>query len=50
MVMPTGHGENDTMFQVDLFDLDEYSKECEQVFGVAPRPYWALIEFGGYVC
>ncbi|KAJ9559290.1 hypothetical protein OSB04_013904 [Centaurea solstitialis] len=48
MVMPMGQGENDTMFQADPFDLDKYSKECEQVFGVTPRPYWAPIEFGGY--
>ncbi|KVI00107.1 Peptidase S28 [Cynara cardunculus var. scolymus] len=48
MVMPMGRGENDTMFQADPFDLDKYSKECEQVFGVTPRPYWAPIEFGGY--
>lgn len=45
-----GQGENDTMFQANPFDLDEYTKECQQVFGVTPRPYWAPIEFGGYVC
>ncbi|KAJ9559292.1 hypothetical protein OSB04_013906 [Centaurea solstitialis] len=43
-----GRGENDTMFQADPFDLNEYSKECERVFGVTPRPYWVPIEFGGY--
>ncbi|XP_023738064.1 uncharacterized protein LOC111886055 [Lactuca sativa] len=48
MVMPMGQGENDTMFQANPFDLDEYTKECQQVFGVTPRPYWAPIEFGGY--
>ncbi|KAI3511860.1 hypothetical protein L1887_19020 [Cichorium endivia] len=48
MVMPMGQGENDTMFQADPFDLDKYTKECEQVYDVTPRPYWAPIEFGGY--
>ncbi|KAL8237099.1 hypothetical protein R6Q59_018180 [Mikania micrantha] len=48
MVMPFGRGENDTMFQADPFDLDEYTKECQQVFGVTPRPYWIPIEFGGH--
>ncbi|CAI9260648.1 unnamed protein product [Lactuca saligna] len=48
MVMPMGQGENDTMFQADPFNLGEYTKECQQVFGVTPRPYWAPIEFGGY--
>ncbi|KAI3511859.1 hypothetical protein L1887_19019 [Cichorium endivia] len=28
--------------------MDKYTKECEQVYGIAPRPYWAPIEFGGY--
>ncbi|KAI3683579.1 hypothetical protein L1987_84087 [Smallanthus sonchifolius] len=48
MVMPMGNGENDTMFQADPFDLNEYTKECKQVFGVTPRPYWIPIQFGGY--
>ncbi|KAL9999701.1 putative lysosomal Pro-Xaa carboxypeptidase [Helianthus debilis subsp. tardiflorus] len=48
MVMPMGNGENDTMFQADPFDLAEYTKECKQVFGVTPRPYWIPIQFGGY--
>ena len=47
--MPMGRGENDTIFQADPFDLDKYTEECQQVFGVTPRPYWAPIEFGGYV-
>lgn len=50
MVMPTGRGENDTMFQAKPFDMDEYTKECKQAFGVTPRPYWIPIEYGGYVC
>ncbi|KAF5822721.1 putative lysosomal Pro-Xaa carboxypeptidase [Helianthus annuus] len=48
MVMPMGNGENDTVFQADPFDLAEYTKECKQVFGVTPRPYWIPIQFGGY--
>ena len=45
-----GQGENETMFQANPFNLGEYTKECERVFGVTPRPYWAPIEFGGHVC
>lgn len=49
MVMPMGRGENETMFQAKLFDMANFTKECQQVFGVTPRPYWAPIEFGGHV-
>nr|XP_043622626.1 lysosomal Pro-X carboxypeptidase-like [Erigeron canadensis] len=48
MVIPTGRGENDTMFQADPFDLEDYTKECQQVFGITPRPYQISLEFGGY--
>ncbi|XP_071698632.1 uncharacterized protein [Rutidosis leptorrhynchoides] len=48
MVMPFGRGENDTMYQANPFDLNKYIKECQQVFGVTPRPYWIPVEFGGY--
>ncbi|XP_071730823.1 uncharacterized protein [Rutidosis leptorrhynchoides] len=48
MVMPMGRGENDTMFQAKPFDIINFTKQCELVFGVTPRLYWAPIEFGGY--
>ncbi|KAJ9554712.1 hypothetical protein OSB04_009326 [Centaurea solstitialis] len=48
MVMPMGNGENDTMFQAKPFDMANFTKECKEVFGVTPRPYWAPIEFGGH--
>ncbi|KAK9279126.1 hypothetical protein L1049_012801 [Liquidambar formosana] len=48
MVMPIGHGENDTMFQASPFDLNDYTKTCEDLFVVTPRPHWITTEFGGH--
>ncbi|RVX20136.1 Vacuolar protein sorting-associated protein 41-like [Vitis vinifera] len=49
MVMPIGHGNNDTMFQAWPFDLNNHTKTCEDLFGVTPRPHWITTEFGGHV-
>lgn len=49
MVMPIGHADNDTMFQADPFDLDNFTRTCEALFGVTPRPHWITTEFGGHV-
>ncbi|XP_010651835.2 uncharacterized protein LOC100261907 [Vitis vinifera] len=50
MVMPFGRGENDTMFQASPFDLNNYTKTCQDIFGasVTPRPHWITTEFGGH--
>ncbi|KAH9700236.1 prolylcarboxypeptidase-like protein [Citrus sinensis] len=48
MVMPIGHGENDTMFQGSPFDLNNYTKSCQALFGVTPKPHWITTEFGGH--
>lgn len=47
--MPIGHGENDTMFQASPFDLNNYTKSCQALFGVTPKPHWITTEFGGHV-
>ena len=49
--MPFGRGENDTMFQASPFDLNNYTKTCQDIFGasVTPRPHWITTEFGGHV-
>ena len=49
MVMPIGHGANDTMFQAWPFDLNNHTKTCQGLFGVTPRPHWITTEFGGRV-
>ncbi|KAJ0020793.1 hypothetical protein Pint_32024 [Pistacia integerrima] len=48
MVMPIGNGKNDTMFQASPFDMDDYTKTCQDLFGVTPRPHWITTEFGGH--
>ncbi|RVW54370.1 Lysosomal Pro-X carboxypeptidase [Vitis vinifera] len=48
MVMPIGHGANDTMFQAWPFDLNNHTKTCQDLFGVTPRPRWITTEFGGH--
>ncbi|KAL6312812.1 hypothetical protein AAG906_022540 [Vitis piasezkii] len=49
MVMPIGHGNNDTMFQAWPFDLNNHTKTCQDLFGVTPIPHWITTEFGGHV-
>ena len=50
MVFPIGYGYNETMFQGSSpFDLNNYTRDCQQVFGITPRPHWATTEFGGHV-
>lgn len=51
MVMPIAVGENDTntMFQPSPFDIKNYTKTCQALFGVTPRPHWVTTEFGGHV-
>ncbi|KAK9185806.1 hypothetical protein WN943_026165 [Citrus x changshan-huyou] len=46
--MPIGHGENDTMFQGSPFDLNNYTKSCQALFGATPKPHWITTEFGGH--
>ncbi|KAJ9699356.1 hypothetical protein PVL29_008117 [Vitis rotundifolia] len=50
MVMPFGRGDNDTMFQASPFNLNNYTKTCQNLFGVSvtPRPHWITTEFGGH--
>ncbi|WCJ41657.1 Serine carboxypeptidase S28 family protein [Euphorbia peplus] len=48
MVLPMGVDNNNTMFDISPFDLNNFTKLCQQVFGVTPRPYWAPIQFGGH--
>ncbi|XP_077233617.1 uncharacterized protein LOC143875922 [Tasmannia lanceolata] len=48
MVMPIGRGSNDTMFQAALFDLKNFTEECQAYYGVPPRPHWITTEYGGH--
>ncbi|PON71206.1 Peptidase S [Trema orientale] len=48
MVMPIGYGANETMFQYSPFDLNNFTKSCQELFGVTPRPHWITTEFGGH--
>ncbi|XP_021899078.1 lysosomal Pro-X carboxypeptidase-like [Carica papaya] len=48
MVMPIGWGPNDTMFEAYPFDINNYTRDCIQLFGVTPRPNWVTTEFGGH--
>ncbi|KAJ4978281.1 hypothetical protein NE237_009061 [Protea cynaroides] len=48
MVMPIGHGSNNTMFQAAPFNLSGFIKSCKRKYGVSPRPHWITTQFGGY--
>ncbi|KAJ9178021.1 hypothetical protein P3X46_009941 [Hevea brasiliensis] len=47
IVMPMGRG-NETMFEAEPFDMEDYTKECVDDFGVVPRLHWITTEFGGH--
>ncbi|KAJ9129359.1 hypothetical protein P3X46_033863 [Hevea brasiliensis] len=47
LVIPMGVDNNDTMFQISPFDLKNYTKSCQETFGIRPRPNWVPIQFGG---
>ncbi|KAJ9178023.1 hypothetical protein P3X46_009943 [Hevea brasiliensis] len=48
IVMPIGYGYNETMFEAEPFDINNYTKDCLDVFGIVPRPHWMTTEFGGH--
>ena len=45
--MPIGYG-NDSMFIEQEFDFDEYTKMCQDAYGLTPDYDWALRYFGGF--
>ncbi|CAL1404128.1 unnamed protein product [Linum trigynum] len=48
LVIPIGFG-NDTMFwSEDAFNLTEFSHDCKEKYGVAPRPHWVTTYYGGH--
>ncbi|KAJ0083416.1 hypothetical protein Patl1_30534 [Pistacia atlantica] len=47
IVMPIGHGHNDTMFPPAPFDLNHFIKNCKSLFGVEPQPHWVTTYYGG---
>ncbi|KAF2321723.1 hypothetical protein GH714_001860 [Hevea brasiliensis] len=47
MVIPMGVDNNNTMFELSPFDLNNFTKICQEVFGVTPRPSWVPVQFGG---
>ncbi|KAA8550285.1 hypothetical protein F0562_001969 [Nyssa sinensis] len=46
--MPIGYGANDTMFQALPYDFDNFTRTCNDLFGISPRPHWITTEFGGH--
>ena len=47
LAMPIGYG-NDSMFLEQAFDYDEYTKFCQEEYGLTPDYTWALRYFGGF--
>ena len=39
-------GQND-MFEAQAWDMDQYTKDCQQTWGVTPRPALANTMYGG---
>ncbi|OMO90296.1 ATPase assembly factor ATP10, mitochondria [Corchorus olitorius] len=48
IVMPIGHGNNDTMFPPAPFNLNRFIKKCKSLFGVQPQPHWVTTYYGGH--
>ncbi|XP_027084676.1 uncharacterized protein [Coffea arabica] len=48
MVMPMGHGSNDTIFPSSPFNLPDFIKGCKSSYGVSPRPHWITTYYGGH--
>ncbi|GLT80826.1 hypothetical protein SLA2020_522420 [Shorea laevis] len=48
MVMPIGHGKDDSMFPPAPFNLNTFTKACKSLFGVQPQPHWITTYYGGY--
>ncbi|KAF4376780.1 hypothetical protein F8388_025651 [Cannabis sativa] len=48
MVFPIGIG-NNTMFESQPFDLQDYINDCKDYYGISPRPHWATTYYGGHV-
>ncbi|KAJ7981088.1 Lysosomal Pro-X carboxypeptidase, partial [Quillaja saponaria] len=47
LVFPMGWG-NETMFQPHHFDIEAYSLNCMDKYGVRPRPHWVTTYYGGH--
>ncbi|KAH7542071.1 hypothetical protein FEM48_Zijuj02G0034500 [Ziziphus jujuba var. spinosa] len=47
MVIPIGRN-NQTMFPPDPFILTDYIKQCQELYGVPPRPHWVTTYYGGH--
>ncbi|XP_048324214.2 uncharacterized protein LOC125420902 [Ziziphus jujuba] len=47
LVIPMGRN-NNTMFQPAPFNLNAYIKQCEDSYGVPPRPHWITTYYGGH--
>ena len=45
--MPIGYGP-DSMFIEQAFNFTEYTKMCQDAFGLTPDYDWALRYFGGF--
>ncbi|KAL7127178.1 hypothetical protein ABFS83_14G238000 [Erythranthe nasuta] len=48
MVMPIGRGQNETMFPAAPFNLTEFIRICQEIYGVPPRPHWITTYYGGH--
>lgn len=47
LAMPTSMGA-DSMFLTEPFNYTEYTKFCQDTYGLTPNYEWALDNFGGY--
>ena len=46
MVFPNSRDPIQTMFPLDLFDMNSYAEDCESAYGVRPRPHCVTTEYG----
>ncbi|XP_019150367.1 PREDICTED: lysosomal Pro-X carboxypeptidase-like [Ipomoea nil] len=48
MAMPIGRGDRDTMFFPAPFSMQQFSRDCDDYYGVPPRPHWITTYYGGH--
>ncbi|KAI4300525.1 hypothetical protein L6164_033894 [Bauhinia variegata] len=48
MIMPTGGGNEESIFGASTWEYKSRATYCEAVYGIEPRPFWITTEFGGH--
>ncbi|XP_062105188.1 uncharacterized protein LOC133816882 [Humulus lupulus] len=47
IVIPIGI-DNNTMFEAEPFNVEDFIEGCNEIYGVPPRPHWVTSYYGGH--